>query len=166
MNVVRSLTLSFVGVAAIALSGCGDAPGENGAGIQPAEPEPPVIEERQKNFEGIGDDFKAIRGQLEGGSPDTAMILTAATDMNERAQKIEGYFPEGTSVDDGYDTEALATIWEKPDEFAAAHQMLVDRSAEMMKLAEAGDAEAIGGYVMELGGACKNCHDQFRLDDD
>ncbi len=92
-------------------------------------PEPAIIKERQDNFETIGDAFKAIRGQLEGSNPDLGMIADAATDMNAAALKIEGYFPEGTSVAEGYDTEALATIWEKPEDFAKAHSMLVDASA-------------------------------------
>ena len=164
MSFVRTSSLSFVTVAALTLSACGGEPASEAPAA--ASDEPAVIDERQDNFEAIGDAFKAIRGQLESGSPDTAVILASATDINERAQRIEGYFPEGTSVADGYDTEALAAIWEKPEEFAEAHQMLVDRSAEMMSLAEAGDTAAIGEYAKELGGACKNCHDSFRLDDD
>jgi len=150
--------------AASFLAACaGEPQGETQAA---AGPEPAVIDERQDNFEAIGDSFKAIRTQLESGSPDTAIILASASDINTAAQKVEGHFPEGTSLEDGYDTEALPAIWAKPDEFAEAHQMLVDRSAEMVKLAEAGDPAAVGAYVKELGGACKNCHDSFRLDDD
>ncbi len=151
---------------AAVLTACSGGSESEGGETAAAGAAPPVIGERQDNFEAIGDSFKAIRTQLEGSAPDAAIILTAATDMNAAAQKIEGHFPAGTSVDDGYDTEALATIWQKPDEFRAAHTMLVERSAEMMKLAEAGDPAAIGAYVPELGGACKNCHDNFRLDTD
>lgn len=164
MSVSRFAKFLAPTLAAGLLAACAGEPAEETTA--PAGPEPAVISERQDNFEEIGDSFKAIRTQLESGAPDTAVILVAATDMNAAAQKIEGHFPEGTSVDDGYDTEALATIWSKPDEFAEAHQMLVERTAEMMRLAEAGDPEAIGAYVKDLGGACKNCHDNFRLDTD
>ena len=125
-----------------------------------------AIKERQANFEAIGDSFKAIRGQLEGGSPDMAAIGEAATTMNEKAVAVRAFFPAGSSVDDGFETEALATIWEKPEEFNAAHQKLVDATATMVTLAEGGDAAAIGAHVKELGGSCKGCHDEFRLDTD
>ena len=148
----------------LALAACGG--GAEGEGATAAGPEPEVIDERQANFKAIGDSFKAIREQLETENPDMAIITSAATDLNTAAGKIEGHFPEGTSVEDGYDTEALATIWQKPEEFAAAQQMLIDASAEMVTIAEGGDAAAIGAQVGAVGKSCKNCHDQFRVDDD
>lgn len=140
------------------LAACG---GETAAGPEPAE-----IAERQDNFEGIGDSFKAIRDQLENGDPDLAVIENAALDINQRAVNIENHFPEGSGRDAGYDTEALAAIWEQPVEFATAQQKLIDESEELVTLASAGDAAAVGEQVKDLGGSCKNCHDQFRLDDD
>ena len=140
--------------------------GGGGEDVSPVGEEPAVIGERQDNYEAIGDAFKAIRAQLETGSPDFAVIGNSASEINERAQKITGYFPEGTSVDSGYDTEALATIWVKPAEFEQAAQDLVDASAELSGIAVTGDAAAVGEGVKKLGGTCKACHDQFRLDDD
>jgi cytochrome c556 len=156
-------------VAALSLGivACGGEAAEETTAAATAE-EPAVIEERQENFESIGDAFKAIRGQLEGGAPDFGVIAASASDINTRAQMIEGHFPEGTGRDQGYDTEALPTIWEKPEEFSAAAQKLVDESAKLAAMAgEAGvEAAAIGEQVKAMGGACKNCHDTFRLDDD
>ncbi|OBV12206.1 c-type cytochrome [Erythrobacter dokdonensis] len=131
-----------------------------------ATEEPAVLKERHDNFEAIGDAFKAVRGELEKDAPDFALIAASATDINTRAQKIEGHFPAGTSVDDGYDTEALATIWEKPEEFKAAAQKLVDESAKLATIAGEGDKAATGAQAMAMGGACKGCHDNFRLDDE
>ena len=160
----------FSGVALAAftlgLAACGGTPGENGEGVAPTADEPPVIDERQANFKAIGKSFKAIRTQLEGGAPDMEALATAATDMNAAALKIEGFFPSDTGVDQGFDTEALAAIWEKPEEFAEAHKRLVDASAEMITIAQGGDAAAVGDQVGAIGGSCKNCHDNFRLDTD
>lgn len=127
---------------------------------------PPVLKERHDNFEAIGDTFKAVRGELEKDTPDFALIAAKAGDINARAMKIETHFPAGTSVDDGYDTEALPAIWQKPEEFKAAAQKLVDESAKLASLAPGGDKAAIGAQVMAMGGACKGCHDKFRLDDE
>lgn len=131
-----------------------------------AKEAPPVLKERHDNFEAIGDAFKAVRGELEKDAPDFALIAAKATDINARAQKIEGHFPAGTSVDDGYDTEALATIWRKPEVFKAASQKLIDESAKLASLAGSSDKVAVGAQAMAMGGACKGCHDQFRLDDE
>lgn len=149
------------------LAACGGEAGTEGGSETSVldDDEPTVVDMRQDNFEGIGDAFKIIRTQLEG-TPEMAAIETAAVDINARAQKVAGFFPEGTSVDDGYDTEALAAIWERPEEFEEKAQDFVNASAEMVTLAAAGDPAAVGAHVATLGGTCKACHDNFRLDDD
>ncbi|MGY6551557.1 MAG: c-type cytochrome [Erythrobacter sp.] len=134
--------------------------GDGAAGAE----KPTVISERQENFKGIGDAFKLVRGELEKDSPDFALIAAQADEINTRAGRIEAYFPEGTGRDAGFDTEALPAIWEKPDEFIVAHQKLVDESAKLVTIAGEGDKAATGAQAMTMGGACKNCHDQFRLD--
>ena len=145
----------------IALTACGS---NEGAGSSD-NPEPAVIGERQDNFEEIGDAFRVIRGELENDAPNMAVISANAEIINANAMNIEGHFPPGTGMDDGYDSEALATIWERPEEFAAAHERLVSASAAFLETANTGDAAAVAEGVPELGGACKNCHDTFRLDD-
>ncbi|TAD77948.1 MAG: cytochrome c [Sphingomonadales bacterium] len=160
MSATRLLVTAAI---AFSIAACS---GEGGGEAAPAAKEaPPVLKERHDNFEAIGDAFKAVRGELEKDTPDFALIATKASDINARAQKIEGHFPTGTSVDDGYDTEALATIWQKPEEFKAANQKLVDESAKLVSLAGGTDKAAVGAQAMAMGGACKGCHDQFRLDD-
>jgi cytochrome c556 len=126
---------------------------------------PAVIKERHDNFEAIGDAFKAVRGELDKGSPDFTLIAAKAQDINARAQKIETHFPAGTSTEDGFKTEALPAIWEKPEEFKAAAAKLVDESAKLASLAPGGDKAAVAAQAMAMGGACKGCHDKFRLDD-
>jgi cytochrome c556 len=149
-----------------ACSGGGTSDSSASSEAAPAGEVPPVLKEREKNFEAIGDAFKAVRGELEKDTPDFTLIAASATDINTRAQKITGHFPAGTSADDGYKTEALATIWQKPEEFKAAAQKLVDESAKLASLAAGGDKAAVGAQAMAMGGACKGCHDNFRLDDE
>jgi len=157
-------TLSVVALAT-ALSACGTS--EEDAGLEAlAAEDMAVIEARQDGFEGISDAFKVIRDQLEGGSPDFALISANAETIQTNAEEISGFFPEGTSVDSGADTEALPTIWEQPEEFTAAHQRLVDASAVLVEAAASQDAGAVGEAVKGLGASCKNCHDTFRLDDE
>jgi cytochrome c556 len=158
--------LLLVAALAAGLAACsGEGASNNGTTADGGEV-PPVIKERQENFKAIGGAFKAVRGELEGDKPDFALIAAKAADINTRAQQIPNHFPALTSVDDGYDTEALAAIWEKPEEFKAAAQKLADESAKLASLAPGGDKAAVGAQAMAMGGACKGCHDQFRLDDE
>ncbi len=148
------------------LSACGgDATDSSEPAASGAE-EPAIIEVRQTNFKEIGDAFKAIRGQLEGDSPDFAVLEASATTINANAQKIGDHFPEGTGMDAGFDTEALATIWEKPEDFTAAHQKLIETSEGLITAAKSGDVATFQAAAGELGKSCKGCHDQFRVDDD
>ena len=159
-------TVVTASILSLGLSACGGG-AEDAAETEVATTEEPsVIEQRQDNFEEIGDAFKVIRDQLEGDSPDFALITSSAETINVDAMKIAGFFPEGTSMDSGADTEALAAIWEKPEEFSAAADKLVATSEALKAAAETGEVAAVQGAVMELGGACKGCHDNFRLDDD
>lgn len=128
---------------------------------------PQELDIRHDNFEGIGDSFKLIRSNFEeGATPDLSAVEAAARDINDRAKEIRKHFPEGSGRDSGWDTEALATIWEKPEEFAAAQERLIEESATMAELAASGDAEATAAHIKEVGASCKNCHDTFRLDDE
>lgn len=164
MTTFTSLRIVTATTSLLILAACGDA-ADAPTEAAPAGDEPAVIDERQENFEGISDAFKVIRGQLEG-TPDLAVIEASATDINTRAQAITGHFPEGTGMDAGYDTEALATIWEQPEEFEGAAQKLIDASAELASLAASGDAAATAEAAKGIGATCKGCHDKFRLDDD
>nr|WP_298929028.1 cytochrome c [uncultured Erythrobacter sp.] len=164
MNTFPKFRLVAASASLAVLAACGgEAPADDAAANSE---EPAIIDERQANFEGLGDAFKLIRSELETDNPDLAAIGAAATDMNERAQKISGFFPAGTSVDDGFDTEALAAIWDDKAGFDAAAQKLADTTAEMATIAASGDAAAVGEQVKAVGGSCKGCHDKFRLDDD
>lgn len=127
---------------------------------------PAVIKEREENFKAIGGAFKAVRGELEKDAPDFTQIAAKASDINTRAARIEGHFPAGTSVDDGFKTEALPAIWAKPEEFKAAAAKLVNESDKLMVAAGQSDKATTAAQAMALGGACKGCHDTFRLDDE
>ncbi len=151
-----------------ALAACGETANDAAApeAVEIASEDASIIEVRQGNFEEIGDAFKAIRGQLEAGAPDFGVIEASAGTINANAQRIQDHFPEGTGVDSGADTEALESIWEKPEEFATAAQKLVDTSAALAAAAGTGDMAAVGEGVKNMGGSCKACHDNFRLDKD
>ncbi len=164
----RPMAFALTGIAAATLlASCGDSAGDEAVETAEVEEagEPDAIAQRQELLEGMGDAFTVIREQLEGDG-DIEAITAAANTINANAALFIDHFPEGTSMSSGADTEALDTIWEDPEGFAAAHQRLLDESAKMVEAVGTGDLEVIGAQVMPLGMSCGNCHDTFRYDDE
>lgn len=124
-----------------------------------------LMHERHENFEEIGKSFKAIRDQLDKETPDMEKISAAADLIAGYAGEVDGWFPEGTGPETGIKTDALATVWEKPEEFEAAIAKFKAAATGMKMAADSGDVSAIKAAVQPLGASCKNCHDNFRLDD-
>lgn len=160
MTISVQLRALLLGLFAFAITACDSADSGPGAEIALA------VEQRQGLFEDVGDAFKAIRGELEGGAPNLALIGEQAGVINARALSIEGLWPVGSDVESGVDTEALPSIWQKPDEFAQATQKLIEASASMVEIAASGDLAEVQAAVRPVGMACKGCHDNFRLDTD
>lgn len=76
---------------------------------------------------------------------------------------LSGLFIEGTSPDDGAETDALPAIWENSDDFATKFAGLQEAAAGAGEAAGGGQ-EALGPLLQKLGGACKACHDDYRED--
>lgn len=148
------MRLSFAAVPLLALSlaACGN----------PDTPAGRAADARHESYEEIGDAMKVVVDQLKASAPDVAKIQAAAATISGLAPKVAGWFPAGSGPADGIRTDALQTIWTKPEEFKQATAKFVEESAKFDALAKAGDLPAIGEGMKALGGSCKNCHDKFR----
>lgn len=100
-----------------------------------------------------------IRGLVE----DRGQLLNHAQAMANNTMEFDHLFPAGSNVGD---SEALPVIWEQPGEFAAAIEKIKTATAAFVAAAEGGNSEAIGAAFRDLGGACRNCHDRFRVEHD
>jgi cytochrome c556 len=158
--------LGLTGVAvALLMAGCGQQASETETETETAAAEaPPIVKERQEGYKALGSSFKLINDQLKTGSPDMAQIVPAADRMHELAQQIPNWFPAGSGPQDGVETDALETVWTNPDGFAAAQQRLVETTAELQRLAAAGDAAGLEAHVKVVGASCGGCHDDFRVE--
>lgn len=146
------LLLAAMPLLAFAVTSCGN----------PDTPAGRAADARHESFEQIGDAMKAIADQLKASTPDIAKIQTAAATINGFAPKVASWFPAGSGPDDGIKTDALQTVWTKPEEFKQASVKFVEEAAKFDALAKAGDIAALGEGMKGLGGSCKGCHDQFR----
>jgi cytochrome c556 len=121
-----------------------------------------TIEARQKNLKDMGASFKTVNDQSRAGTPDMAAIKAAAAKVDAHAKEIGEWFPAGTGKDTGVKTEALNSIWEKPDQFKAAVARLQTEAPKLNAAAQTGDVAQVKAAFGAVGGACKNCHDNFR----
>ena len=64
------------------------------------------------------------------------------------------------------ETQALPLIWDNLDEIADKAQNLIEAANTFADIAAGGDQQATLGGLRALGGACGNCHDTFREDQD
>ena len=116
---------------------------------------------RHEHYEELGKAFKAVRDQMSASSPDFAALAKAAQVVHDASIDQGQWFPKGTGPEAGK-TRALSEIWSKPDDFVAAQKMFEDRAPKLLAAATAKDVGAVKAAFKDLGGACKNCHDNFR----
>jgi len=63
------------------------------------------------------------------------------------------------------DTEALDAIWEDHEEFLRLAADAKEKSATLATVSKSGDFEQVTSAFLEMGEACKACHDEFKEDD-
>jgi cytochrome c556 len=114
-------------------------------------------------MKGLGAASKALFEQLKGGAPDKAVVKTQADKIAAAARTLPTWFPAGSGHEAGVKTGALPVIWSDPKGFAAAAQRLQETSARLAAAADVGDMAQVGHAAGEVGGACKGCHDKYRV---
>ena len=162
---------AVLSIAILALAACGDtaeAPvsDTNAAAPATAANAAESIRARQSHYKDIGRAMKGINDELKKDAPDVAAIQAHAATIDRFAPQIQGWFPDGTGASAGVKTAAREEIWSKPDVFRSAAERLAAEAARFHVTTQSGDLAAIRAGVRDLGGACKNCHDSFRAEDD
>lgn len=92
--------------------------------------------------------------------PNDGQLVNHARGIVNGAMEFEHLFPAGSNVGE---SEALPIIWEDAEGFAAAVEKANKAAAAFAEAAESGDKEAISGAFREMGGACRGCHDRYRV---
>lgn len=133
---------------------------------EPVSPEQArqIFHERHEGMEKVGKTNKAIRQQLESGSPDLAVVRSSAATIAGLASKSSGWFPAGTGQEVLPKTRALPAIWQKPEDFAAKDRDFSQAAQALKAAADDGDVNAIKSRFADLGKTCKACHDTYRAE--
>lgn len=80
-------------------------------------------------------------------------------EMTANYETLLNYFPENTK--EGFNTEALPSIWENKDEFNALMQKSADDMKQLAAVIE--DADDLRGTMQQyMWSNCKACHSKFR----
>ncbi|WP_374468792.1 cytochrome c [Phenylobacterium sp.] len=121
---------------------------------------------RHENFEKMGGAFKRLNDELRKGSPDKAVLVQSATQVKTLSDQLPTWFPRGSGQEARPKSEAKANIWTDAAGFTAAASNLRTQSAKLQQAAGAGDIDALKAQVRATGGACKGCHDKYRVQKD
>ena len=125
-----------------------------------------VIKARQQHLKDVGAAFKSIRDETRKSAPELTQIQTAAATIAKASTEIDKWFPKGSGPESKVETDAKPEIWSDPQGFATAAQALKAEAPKMQQLAAANDLDGVKAQVGKLGGACKGCHDKFRVPQD
>ncbi|WP_347140045.1 cytochrome c [Paracoccus sp. SSK6] len=125
-----------------------------------------ALEARHGFMTMLGINMGQLAGMAKGEiAYDEAMASRAAANILALTQyDAPALFIPGTSSEEIDDSDALPAIWEKPDDFRARFAALGEAAAGSADAVKGGQAN-VGPVVQKLGGACKNCHDNFRKKD-
>ena len=168
MSNTRTFALGAATMLLLAACGGGTEPSDPNAGSETLDNGMTVraqIEARQEGYKAIGRNFKTINDQLKTSAPDITEIQTAAAAMVEASEGMLDWYPAGTGPDSGVKTEALATIWDEPEDFALKVSEYEAALATLAAATTSGDLEAIAAAARATGPTCGACHDKYRLDD-
>ena len=120
-----------------------------------------IMHERHEGMETIGKSNKAIKRELEGGSPDLGVVRASAARISDLATKASGWFRAGTGPDIGK-TGAKPEIWQNQDDFLTKLTAFQKAAVAFHGVAAGNDVNAIKASYGNLGQACKACHDKYR----
>jgi len=117
------------------------------------------IQYRQKVMGSNGANMGAIGDILKNKLPYQSHITAHAEEIQRMSLLIPDSFKK--DIADGK-TDAKPEIWKEWDKFTAAANDMGREAAELAKVAQSGNMEAISAQVKKLGDACGACHKPFR----
>jgi cytochrome c556 len=132
-------------------------------GPMPTTPGGKAAYQRHENFKQQGAAFKAINDELKKDAPDRAVLTSNAVKLKTLTTQLPSWFPKGSGPESGFKTDAKAEVWSDAAGFAAAVNRLQVETSKLQQVAAAGDMAAIRAQVRATGGACKGCHDKYRV---
>ena len=123
------------------------------------------IEAREKTMKAMGGGMKALAEYMKGEKDLDDVKKAASAIAGSAAKSAADVFPKGTEKGVG-DSHAKPELWAEWAKAEETWKSLAPASAKLIVAAEAGDKAGIGAAMQALGGACKNCHEAYRIKKD
>ena len=122
-----------------------------------------VVEARHGYMKMLAINMAPLAGMAKGEVEyDEAAASTAAANIEALSKyDLPALFIEGTAHGEVEDSDALPAIWEKPEDFAQEYAAFAEAATGAGEAVKGGQAN-VGPVLQKLGGACKDCHDDFR----
>jgi cytochrome c556 len=133
-------------------------------GEQPATAGAKAAHLRHEKMERLGKTFKGLNDELKKKSANKTAVASHARTMKALAEELPGWFPKGSGQEARPKSEARAEIWSDAAGFSTVAANLRTQTAKLNDLAAAGDLEGVKTQVRATGGACKACHDKYRVE--
>jgi cytochrome c556 len=119
-----------------------------------------AIKYRKSALTIMGTNFGQLSAMAQGKAPYDAKLAAESGAIVEFAAKLPWTaFVEGS---DKGETKAKPEIWTEQVKFKEAQDKLVNESQKLAVAAKSGKLEDLKVAVAATGGACKNCHDNFK----
>ncbi|HEX6660368.1 MAG TPA: cytochrome c [Sphingomicrobium sp.] len=122
-----------------------------------------IMHDRHEGMEKIGDTNKLLRRELTSSAPFMPAVKSDAATIAGLSRRASGWFPAGTGPELGK-TGAKPEIWKDPRGFSAKLAAFQKAAQLFNAAAAAGDLNAIKARYSDLNGACKACHDKYRME--
>ena len=108
----------------------------------------------------MGTHFSRLGAMAQGKAPFDAKQVVDNEAVFEMTTKLAWpAFPEGS---DKGETKAKAEIWKDAAKFKEAQDKLLAESIKLNAAAKRGKLDDLKTATAAVGGACKNCHDNFK----
>jgi cytochrome c556 len=133
------------------------------AGVAVAQDVKPdrAIKYRQGVLGAMGWHFGILGAMAKGELPyDKDVALRSATFVQQLSHMPWDGFTPGS--DQGAPTKAKPDVWKEPAKFKERQDALMAATPKLVAAANTGDVAQLRAAVGTVGGACKDCHDQFR----
>lgn len=130
-----------------------------------ASPGPSPVQLRQGQFREVGTAFKTINDELRKTAPGRFVLASSARTIADNLHHIGALFPTGSGPAPGVKTKAKLAIWSDRAQFDRLNASAINEANRLTSVIRSNDQTAIRTQMRALGGACKSCHDQFRVAD-
>jgi len=109
----------------------------------------------------VGGHMKSM-GTILKGRIHASDLAYHANAMQAVSLLVPTVFPAGSGEGK---TNAMAAIWEQPEDFKQAVDDFVVAAKGMADAVATNDMGQVGPAIKQLGGTCKGCHDDYQKDD-